>query len=157
MKKFVFSLLAFAVIMPMAFLLVGCGGETTQESHPLEGSWIRVSSSNLNRFFFGGDLYEEDNLDFHRVTALLFTSTDEGILATIVFDGSDIRTNSGIVNQKADDRLTVHTSQGLPLAFNQARFLLSYGSFVYGYNVLTIFFVIGDHDEPSLTFMRVNS
>jgi len=152
MKKIIFSLLAFVVIVPMAFLLVGCGGETTQESHPLEGSWIRVSSSNLDRFFFGGDLYDEDHLDFHRITALLFTSTDDGILATIVFDGSDIRTSSGIVNQLADNRLTVHTPQGLPLAFNQARFNITYGG-----SILTIFFDSGDNDEPSLVFLRVNS
>ncbi|MCL2587292.1 MAG: hypothetical protein FWE31_03590 [Firmicutes bacterium] len=157
MTKFVFSLLALAVIVPMSFLLVGCGGGTTQESHPLEGSWIRVSSSNLNRFFFGGDLYDEDHLDFHMVAALLFTSVDSGSSATVVFDGSDIGTDTGTWQTSEDKWLTVHTLQGLPLVFNLVRFELSYGSSVYGYNILRIFFDSGDDDEPSLVFLRVNS
>ena len=150
MRRLFFSLLALAVIVPIAFLLVGCGGETSRESHPLEGSWIRVSSNNLDRFFFGGDLYDEAHFDFHRVTALLFTSADVGAKATVVFDGSD-RTNTGTWQTSEDKWLTVHTLQTSTLAFNQARFNITYGG-----NILTIFFDSGDGDEPNLVFLRVN-
>ena len=85
MKKIVFSLLAFMIIVPMVFIMAGCGRNEDREPmpspHPILGTWnLRlvdgVASDHTWWFYDNGDLTRR--IPFGDTTTHTFSFADSG-------------------------------------------------------------------------------